>query len=264
MSFLNKALSRMNDADKAKLGKGGGTHINTNGSHKVTIKTAYENEYEGTPKFTVVFEDAQGKTAEWSGSLMKKIGKNSDTGEPNAGMHSVGGVQTQLNKEDDLCDNLKVIGEIKNLWTICGLDPEKFGEGTIDGQVEHYGKTITAPVWNGLIGQSLTIVTSFELAADKKDPNKVWKNQKVSISNLFNSDGLSQHELDEGITEGKALGGAVKLAKAPAEQWSDIGYGIKFGSENNKACKQELRLLGAKGKAPVAETQTKEDWEDEL
>lgn len=262
-SFLNGVISRLNPKQQEQLGKSGGTRINKDGAHKVTIKTAYESEYDGVPKFTIVFEDSQGKTADWSGSLMKKIGKNNDTGEPNAGMHSVGGVQTQLNKENDLCDNLKVIGEIKNLWIICGLDPEKFGEGTVESQVEHYGKTITAPVWNGLVGQSLTIVTSFEISADKKDSNKVWKNQRVSISNLFNVDGFSQHEIDEKITESKALDAAVKVAKAPKEQYTDIGYGIKYQQENNKACKQELKLLGAKGKAPVAESQTKEDWEEE-
>lgn len=251
MSFIQNIVSQMSTADKEKLGKRGGSKINTNGAHKVRIVEAYESEFNGDDNFYVKFEDAAGKAAEWKGYLTKTIGE--EGGVPRAGMYSVNGIQTQLNDKDDKCDNLVVIGHIKNLWRICGLDGAEFGSGIASAQVKAYGKDTTVDMWTELVGKELTIVTSFEVSADKKDPKKTWRNQKVSISNLFNKDRLSQFEIDEGKTEPKAIEEAVRTAKEPAAQFADIGYGIKFSDKANKACIQELKLIANADKVPTAQ-----------
>jgi len=250
MSFLTAAISNMSETDKSKLGKSGSTRISNDGSHKVKISSAYEAVYEGSPYFTVEFEDVQGKKAEHTLWLTSKVGEKD--GVVQAGMYPVNGVQTQLNNKGDVYDNVKAMGQIKNLWTICGLDEAKLGEGVVPGKVKAFGKEMDAEIWQSLIGKELTIVTSYEVSADKKDPKKCWRNQKVSMTYLFNKDGLSQFELDEGKTEPKALEAAVKLAKAPAAQYADIGYSIKYSDQNNMACKQELKLLANAGTVPTA------------
>lgn len=250
-SFILKTHSNLSESEKNKLGTVG-TKVNQDGAHLVSIISAYEGEYDNQPNFNITFEDGAGKTVEWTGYLTSKVGKD-DKGAVKAGEYSVNGVKTQLNNEGDIYDNLNTIGYIKNLWKAAGLDADKFGDGIADGPVTAFGKTITAPIWHGLIGQSVTIVTSFELSLDK-DKKRVWKNQKVSMANIFNSAGLSLLEVTNGKTEPVAIHEAVKTAKLPKAQFADIGYGIKFSDQKNPLCLQELKLLGMSGTKPSVDT----------
>ena len=250
-SFLNNLLNNLSDTEKNKLGKSG-SKINMAGSHAVSVVSAFEGSYEGKPNFSVTFETADGRNVEWTGYLTSKVGKDNE-GKVKAGMYSVNGVQTQLDNEGDEFDNLKTIGIIKNLWKITGLPEAEFGSGIQSGTVKSYGKDITADVWTSLVGKQLTIVTSFEVSADKKDHKTTWRSQKVSMTNLFNKDGLSQFELDEGKTEAKAINVAVKTAKLPAAEYADIGYGIKYSDKNNASCKQEIKLIAGAGQVPKTE-----------
>lgn len=252
MSFIKRTYANMSDAEKNKVGVVG-TRISTDGDHKVKIIAAYEGEYDNKPNFNVTFEDAQGKTVEWTGYLTAEVGEKD--GVVQAGMYSVNGVQTQLNNKGDVYDNVRTIGTIKNLWKIAGLEADKFEQANVtEGNVTAFGKTITAPIWNDLIGKELTIVTSYEITADKKDPKKTYRNQKVSMSNLFTAAGLSQVEADAGKTEPSAINAIVKLAKQPAAQYADIGYGIKFSDKSKAACIQELKVIGNSGQKPEVET----------
>lgn len=251
MSFIKRAYANLSDAEKKKIGSVG-TRINTDGDHKVKIVTAYEGDYEGQPNFNVTFEDAQGKTVEWTGYLTSEVTEKD--GVVQAGMYSVNGVQTQLNNKGDRYDNLKTMGIVKNLCKIVGTTLEEAAGAITEGNVTAFGKTITAPVWNSLIGKELTIVTSYEITADKKDPKKVYRNQKVSMSNLFTAAGLSQIEVDAGKTEPSAINSIIALAKKPAEQYADIGYGIKFSDKSKAACISELKVIGSAGQAPAVES----------
>jgi len=250
-SFIAKAYSNMGDAEKKKIGVVG-TRINSDGDHKVKIVSAYEGDYEGQPNFNVTFEDAQGKTVEWTGYLTSEVTEKD--GAVQAGMYSVNGVQTQLNNKGDRYDNLKTMGIVKNLCKIVGTTLEEAAGTITDGNVTAFGKTIVAPIWNDLIGRELTIVTSYEITADKKDPKKVYRNQKVSMSHLFTATGLSQVEADAGKTEPSAIHAIVKLAKQPAAQYADIGYGIKFSDKSKAACISELKVIASGGQAPAVES----------
>ena len=251
MSFINRTMANMSDTEKNKLGTVG-TKINTDGSHLVTIVSAYEGAYEGKPNFNVTFEDVNGKQVEWTAYLTKEVGKD-DKGVVKAGEYSVNGVKTQLNNEGDTYDNLKALGEVTNLWKSAGLEADNFGAGTAQGVVKAFGKDITAEIWHGLIGKQVTIVTSFEISLDK-DKKRVWKNQKVSGSNFYNAAGLSPMEVQAGKTEPAAINEAIKVAKAPKAQFADIGYGIKFADQKNALCIQELKLLGSAGQVPATES----------
>jgi len=252
MSFIKRAYANLSETEKNKIGVVG-TRINSDGDHKVKIASAYEGDYEGQPNFNVTFEDAQGKTVEWTGYLTSEVTEKD--GVVQAGMYSVNGVQTQLNNKGDRYDNLKTMGIVKNLCKIVGTTLEEAAGTITDGNVTAFGKTITAPIWNSLIGKELTIITSYEITADKKDPKKTYRNQKVSMSNLFTATGLSQVEVDAGKTEPSAIHAIVKLAKQPAVQYADIGYGIKFSDKSKAACIQELKVIGSAGQAPAVETQ---------
>ena len=240
MSIILNVMNNMSDEDKAKLGRTG-TKINTDGSHLVTITEAYEIDNQ---RFCLTVEDAEGKTANWTGFFKQKVGKD-DKGVVKAGEYSVNGVKTYLDTEGAEYDNLRTIGVIKNLWKIVGNDEAKFGEGIVPGTVT-FSQAGTKQVenWNGLIGKQLTIVTSFLITLDK-DGKRAWRNQEINVNTLFTASGLSQAELDAGKTEPVAINAAIEQAKASPE--------IEYKNRNNKICMQELALVKGAGKAPVAE-----------
>jgi len=113
MSIIMNAINNMSEADKAKLGKGG-TKINTDGAHLLTITEAYEIDNQ---RFYLECEDAEGKTINWTGFLKQKVGKDKD-GVVKAGEYSVNGVKTYLDDENVEYDNLRVIGQINNSGNI--------------------------------------------------------------------------------------------------------------------------------------------------
>ena len=251
MSIILNTVSNMSEADKEKLGKVG-TKLNTDGEHLLTIVDAYEITWQspkGTfPTFVVKCENAEGKTVEWSAILQQKVGKD-DKGVVKAGEYSVNGVKTFLDNENAVYDNLRAIGQIKNLWKIVGLDEKQFGAGIVNGTVQ-FAKKGALPVerWQTLVGRKFTGVTSCVVSLDE-DGKRVWRNQELNMDALFTQTRLSQAEVDAGKTEPAAIDLAVATAKANAT--------IAYKDRTNKLCMQELQIIKGAGKAPAAEDATK-------
>lgn len=251
MSIILNTVSNMSEADKEKLGKVG-TKLNTDGDHLLTIVDAYEITWQspkGTfPTFVVKCENAEGKTVEWSAILQQKVGKD-DKGVVKAGEYSVNGVKTYLDNENAVYDNLRAIGQIKNLWKIVGLDEKQFGAGIVNGTVQ-FAKKGALPVerWQTLVGRKFTGVTSCVVSLDE-DGKRVWRNQELNMDALFTQTRLSQAEVDAGKTEPAAIDLAIATAKANAT--------IAYKDRTNKLCMQELQIIKGAGKAPVAEDATK-------
>lgn len=248
MSIIANIMGSMSEADKAKLGKGG-TKINTDGEHTLTITEAYEitwNSAKGSfPSFVLKMEDAEGKTIEWSGFLKRKL-KKDDKGNLPVGEYSVNGVKTYLDQEGQEYDDLKVIGQINNLWKVCGLDPKQFGAGITAGTVTFKEKgTVPVENWTALIGKKFIGVTSYVVSLDT-DGKRVWRNQEINMNALFNAAGLSIAEMESGKTEGTALAAAVAAAKANAS--------IAYNDRANKLCIQELKLIQGAGTVPATES----------
>ena len=252
MSIIVNAVANMSEADKEKLGKVG-TKLNIDGEHLLTIVDAYEITWESDkgsfPSFVLKCENAEGKTVEWSAILKQKVGKDSATGVVKAGEYSVNGVKTYLDNENQTYDNLRAIGQIKNLWKITGLDEKQFGAGIVQGTAQFATKGVK-PVerWQTLVGKKFTGITSFLVSMDV-DGKRAWRNQELNMDALFTAARLSQAEVDSGKTEPAAIELAVNTAKASAA--------IAYKYRQNKICIQELALIKGAGKAPVAEDATK-------
>lgn len=243
MSIIMNAINNMSEKDREKLGKVG-TKINMDGEHLLTIVEAYEIDNQ---RFYLKCEDSEGKTIEWTGFLKQKVGKD-DKGVVREGEYSVNGVKTFLNDENAEYDNLRVIGQINNLWKITGLDAARFGEGITPGTVT-FSKAGTKNVerWTALIGKEFTGISNFLVTLDA-DGKKAWRNQELRMDSLFSKSRLSQAEIDGGKTEPVAINAAIEAAKADAK--------IEFKNKNNKICIQELQLIKGAGKTPVAEDTT--------
>jgi hypothetical protein len=243
LSIILSVMNNMSDEDKARLGRSG-SKINTDGAHLVTIVEAYEIDNQ---RFCLKVEDAEGKSAEWTGFFKMKVTKD-DKGVVKAGEYSVNGIKTYLDTEGAEYDNLRAIGQIKNLWKIVGNNEAQFGAGIKPGTVT-FSKAGTKAVenWTGLVGKKFTCVTSYLVTLDA-DGKRAWRNQAINMDALFTAAGLSQTEVDAGKTEGVALDAAVAAAKANAA--------IEFKNKNNKICMQELNLIKGAGKPPVVETAT--------
>lgn len=247
MSIVANIIGNMSEDEKAKLGRSG-VKVNTDGDHKLTIKEAYEIASEGGahPRFVLKLEDQEGKTVDWTGFLKQKVGKD-DKGVVKAGEYSVNGVKTYLDTEGAEYDNIRVIGQLNNLWKVVGLDPTQFGAGIQADSVTFPNKgTVAVESWTALLGKQFTGVTSFLLSADAKDANKCWRNQAINMDALFTAEGLSLAEKEAGKTESLALAEAVKKAKANAS--------IKYNDRNNRACIQELKIVQSAGSVPVTES----------
>lgn len=190
-------------------------------------------------------EDGEGKSIDWTGFLKQTVGKD-DKGVVKAGEYSVNGVKTYLDQEGAEYDNIRVIGQINNLWKIVGLDPAQFGAGITPGTVTFPDKgTQNCEHWTALVGKEFTGISSYEISLDK-DKKKAYRNQKINMDALFNKAGLSLAEIEAGKTEGTALAAAVTAAKAAA--------GIKYSDRANKLCIQELKLIQGAGQVPATET----------
>lgn len=244
MSLITNIVNNMSEKDKEKLGRVG-TKINYDGAHLLTIVEAYEIDNQ---RFYLKCEDSEGKTVDWTGFLKQKVGKDKDN-VVKAGEYSVNGVKVYLDNENAEYDNLRVIGQINNLWKICGLDPKQFGAGIVPGTIT-FAKAGTKQIerWQTLIGKQFTGITSFLVTLDE-DGKKAWRNQDLNMDALFTKARLSQAEVDSGKTEPVAIEAAIAAAKANPS--------IEFKNKNNKICIQELQLIRGAGKAPVAEDATK-------
>ena len=244
MSVITSIVNNMSEKDKEKLGRVG-TKINLDGAHLLTIIDAYEIDNQ---RFYLKCEDSEGKTVDWTGFLKQKVGKDKD-GKVKAGEYSVNGVKVYLDNENAEYDNLRVIGQINNLWKICGLDAKQFGAGIVPGTIT-FAKAGTKQIerWQTLIGKQFTGITSFLVTLDE-DGKKAWRNQDLNMDALFTKARLSQAEVDSGKTEPVAIEAAIAAAKANPS--------IEFKNKNNKICMQELQLIRGAGKAPVAEDATK-------
>jgi len=245
MSIIANIMGSMSQADKDRLGKGG-TKINTDGAHKLTITEAYEIVSEGGkyPRFVLKMEDGEGKGIDWTGFLKSTVGKSKD-GKVQVGEYSVNGVKTYLDTEGAEYDNIRVIGQISNLWKVVGLDPAQFGAGVVPGTVTFPNKGSQAVEnWTSLIGKEFTGVSSFLISLDAAK-TKAYRNQEVNMDALFNKEGLSLAEIESGKTEGTALDAAVVAAKANAK--------IKHSDKANKLCINELKIIQGAGKVPSTE-----------
>ena len=244
MSIITAIVNNMSEKDKEKLGKVG-TKLNLDGEHLLTIVEAYEIDNQ---RFYLKCEDSEGKTVDWTGFLKQKVGKDKDN-VVKAGEYSVNGVKTYLDNEAAEYDNLRVIGQINNLWKICGLDAKQFGAGIVPGTVT-FSQAGTKQIerWQTFIGKQFTGITSFLVTLDA-DGKKAWRNQDLNMDALFNKARLSQAEIDSGKTEPVAIEAAITAAKANPT--------IEYKNRTNKVCIQELALIRGAGKAPVAEDATK-------
>ena len=239
-------MGSMSQADKDKLGKTG-TKINTDGAHLLTITEAYEISSEGGkfPRFVLKMEDAEGKGIDWTGFLKQKVGKD-DKGVVKAGEYSVNGVKTYLDTEGAEYDNIKVIGQINNLWKVVGLDPAQFGAGITAGTVTFPDKgTQPCEHWTALVGKQFTGISSFLISLNK-EKTKAYRNQAIDMDALFSATGFSLAEIEAGKTEPVALPVAVAAAKAAA--------GIKYSDRANKLCISELKLVQGAGTVPPTES----------
>ena len=246
MSIISNIMNSMSEADKAKLGKTG-TKVNTDGAHLLTITEAYEIASEGGkyPRFVLKMEDGEGKSIDWTGFLKQTVGKD-DKGVVKAGEYSVNGVKTYLDKEGAEYDNIRVIGQINNLWKVVGLDPTQFGAGIVAGTVTFPDKgTQPCENWTALIGKKFTGVSSYLISLDQAK-TKAYRNQELNMDALFTAAGLSLAEVEAGKTEGTALDVAVKAAKGAAK--------IKFSDKMNKLCIAELKLVQSNGTVPATES----------
>lgn len=250
MSIIKNILNNMSAEDKAKLGKTG-VKINTDGEHKLTIKEAYEitSEDGAHPRFVLKCEDSEGKTIEWTGFLKATVGKDPTTGKVKAGEYSVNGVKTYLDKEGAEYDNVRVVGQLNNLWKVVGLDPNQFGAGIKPATVKFPTKgEVAIESWTAFVGKSFTGISSYVLSADEKDANKCWRNQELNMDALFTTDRLSLAEVESGKTEPVAIIEAIKKAKAAAK--------IKSSDTANRACIQELKIIQSGGTVPPVEAAT--------
>ena len=244
MSLITSIVNNMSEKDKEKLGKVG-SKINLDGEHLLTIIEAYEIDNQ---RFYLKCEDSEGKTVDWTGFLKQKVGKDKDN-VVKAGEYSVNGVKTYLDNENAEYDNLRVIGQINNLWKICGLDPKQFGAGIVPGTVTFPNAgTKQIERWSAFIGKQFTGITSFLVTLDA-DGKKAWRNQELNMDALFTKARLSQAEVDSGKTEPVAIEAAITAAKANPS--------IEYKNRTNKICIQELALIRGAGKTPVAEDATK-------
>ena len=253
MSIVNNMMAGMSEEDKNKLGKSG-TKINSDGQHLVKIIEAYEIGGTEMPRFYIKMEDSEGKTIDETLFLKQKVGKDKD-GNVKTGEYFVNGVKTQLDTEGMEYDNVRALGQIKNLWKIVGNDPATFGAGVTPGTITFAQKgTQAIENWTNLIGKSLTIVSSYYISLDK-DGKKAWRNQAINMDSLFTQAGFSQAEVDAGKTEPVAIIAAEAAAKANA--------GIEFKNKNNRVCMTELKLVNGAGTVPIKEAVTAEvDGED--
>lgn len=246
MSIIANIMGSMSETDKAKLGKIG-TKVNTDGAHALTIVEAYEIVSEGGkyPRFVLKMEDGEGKQIDWTGFLKQKVGKD-DKGVVKAGEYSVNGVKTYLDQEGAEYDNLRVIGQIRNLWKVVGLDEAQFGAGIVAGTKTFPNKgTLAVEDWTALIGKEFTGVSSYLISLNQ-EKTKAYRNQEINMDALFTVKGLSLAEVESGKTEGTALAVAVKAAKDAA--------GIKYSDRANKLCIQELKLIQSSGTVPATES----------
>lgn len=246
MSIITNIVNSLSDADKAKLGKTG-TRVNTDGDHLLTITEAYEIVSEGGkfPRFVLTAEDSEGKTINWTGFLKSTVGKTKE-GKVAVGEYSVNGVKTYLDTEGAEYDNIRVIGQINNLWKVCGLDAAQFGAGIKASTVTFPDKG-TQPIeeWTALIGKKFTGVSAYVVSLDTAK-TKVYRNQELNMDALFNAAGLSIAEVEAEKTEPVALPAAVKAAKAAAS--------IKYSDRANKLCIQELKLIQGGSSVPAVES----------
>lgn len=236
-------INNMSEKDKDKLGKVG-TKLNTDGAHVLTIVEAYEIDNQ---RFYLKCENSEGKSVDWTGFLKQKVGKDKE-GVVRAGEYSVNGVKTYLDNENAEYDNLRVIGQINNLWKITGLDPKQFGDGITPGTVT-FSKAGIKDIerWTALIGKEFTGVTSFLVNLDI-DGKKAWRNQNLNMDVLFTKEKFSQAEIDAEKTEPVAIEVAITTAKANAA--------IEYKNKNNKICIQELQLIKGAGQIPTTEDAT--------
>lgn len=244
MSLITAIVNNMSEKDKEKLGKTG-TKLNIDGEHLLTIIEAYEIDNQ---RFYLKAEDSEGKTVDWTGFLKQKVGENNEK-VVKAGEYSVNGVKVYLDNKDAEYDNLRVIGQINNLWKICGLDPKQFGAGIVPSTIQFANAGVkNIERWSAFIGKQFTGVTSFLVTLDQEG-KKAWRNQDLNMDALFTKARLSQAEVDSGKTEPVAIEAAITAAKANPS--------IEYKNRTNKICIQELALIRGAGKAPVAEDATK-------
>lgn len=244
MSLITAIVNNMSEKDKEKLGKTG-TKLNIDGEHLLTIIEAYEIDNQ---RFYLKAEDSEGKTVDWTGFLKQKVGENNEK-VVKAGEYSVNGVKVYLDNKDAEYDNLRVIGQINNLWKICGLDPKQFGAGIVPSTIQFANVGVkNIERWSAFIGKQFTGITSFLVTLDQEG-KKAWRNQDLNMDALFTKARLSQAEVDSGKTEPVAIEAAITAAKANPS--------IEYKNRTNKICIQELALIRGAGKAPVAEDATK-------
>ena len=196
MSFITSIISNMSEKDKEKLGRVG-TKINTDGAHLLTIIDAYEIDNQ---RFYLKCEDPEGKTVDWTGFLKQKVGKDKD-GVVKAGEYSVNGVKVYLDNEAAEYDNLRVIGQINNLWKICGLDAKQFGAGIVPGTIT-FAKAGVKDIETDS-GKTEPVAIEASIAAAKANPSIEYKNKvnKICIQELQLIRGAGKAPVTEDATK---------------------------------------------------------------
>lgn len=247
-NIIQSIMSNLSESDKKRMGQGG-SKVNKDGAHLLTITEAYLID----TRFVLKCEDTEGKSIDATMFLQKEVGEKD--GVVQVGEYSVNGVMTQLNNKGDKYDDLYSLGMIKNLWTITGNAPEAFGQGMEAGTVTYANAGVKeVNHMKQLIGKQFTAVSQYEISMDKNG-KKAWRNQKLLMSTLFNAQGFTAAEAAKGATE------TTKLNESVA--WAVANPKIKFSDQNNKIAITELKLIQVKGTTPTVTNKAVADDQDE-
>lgn len=209
--MLHNLITEKTAEELEQLGKTS-TAIKESGSHLATIKSVFNTTGEKNgntwSSITVQFENDSGETV----SINEFYGKAKD------------GSQEAIDKANR--SNTRLMGIMTRLAKSAGF-PEKntlaaATAGHVEGKDEKGRDTVTYPKF---ANKKVYIVTTTEISADHKDPNKTYVKQIVDTSKFLDKDGKDAMGRD-----------CIEAYNEAAKSTIEIAY----GDEANIACIQAL------------------------
>ena len=231
------SIEQMNAEDQAKLGKGS-VRLQNAGVHKVSIKDIYTINDGKFPRLEVFFTTSEGLEAKATTGLK---GKDWTTGEELPENKATQGYILNLFKAafGDKCKQ-----DVNGNWMLSAI------AGAEEGTVTFKSGDVDVTRYAGLIGKELAIGTYTEFSSkgntpdEKKKGKDVFRNQAVSMKDVFTKDLLSLAEVAEGKTEGVAHVAATdRLQKL---------FKPAGGFKDNKAVRLALKQAIAESKGQTA------------
>jgi len=259
MSVLLQSIEELGTEEQSKLGKSS-TRLQTAGVHKVAIKDIYTIEEGNFHRLEIFYATEEG--LEVKATLGLK------------------GMDWTTNQE--LPTNKNTQGYILNIFKVVFGDKLKKDAkgsyllsdlaGTTSGVVKYSTGEVNVTRYENLIGKALAIGTYTEISSEgttkeeKKKGKVTYRNQAVSIKDIFTENFLTINEVLEGKTEGVAYLTAVERLKTTFKPGS--------GFKDNKAVKMALKAAEAEAKgstpanaintAPTTATTSSVDTEDDV